>query len=88
MNPVKIRVEDKYVRAVEGGTGRRQDGRELRGEPPGRRGGASTPGFTQVLWLDGVQRKYIDEVGTMNIMVRIGDEVLTPPLARAPSCPA
>jgi len=34
-----------------------------------------------VLWLDGVHRKYIEEVGTMNLMLRIGDEVLTPPLA-------
>ena len=34
-----------------------------------------------MLWLDGVHRKYIDEVGTMNIMVKIGDEVITPPLA-------
>jgi branched-chain amino acid aminotransferase len=34
-----------------------------------------------VLWLDGAHRKYIDEVGTMNIMMRIGDEVLTPPLS-------
>ena len=80
MNPVKIRVEDKYVRAVEGGTRRGQDRRQLRGEPgwPPRR--RTTPGFTQVLWLDGAHRKYVDEVGTMNIMMRIGDEVLTPPL--------
>jgi len=79
MAPVKILVVDQYVRAVEGGVG-----------------GAKTPanyaaslyaseeakhaGYTQVLWLDGVHRKYIDEVGTMNIMVRIGDEVITPPL--------
>jgi branched-chain amino acid aminotransferase len=34
-----------------------------------------------VLWLDGVERKWIDEVGTMNIMMQIGDEVITPPLA-------
>ena len=43
---------------------------------------AKHEGYTQVLWLDGVHRKYIDEVGTMNIMVRIGDEVITPPLSR------
>jgi branched-chain amino acid aminotransferase len=41
---------------------------------------AKHEGFTQVLWLDGVHRKYIDEVGTMNIMVKIGGEVITPPL--------
>ena len=34
-----------------------------------------------MLWLDGVHRRYIDEVGTMNIMLRIGDEVITPPLS-------
>ena len=42
---------------------------------------AKHQGFTQVLWLDGVHRKYIDEVGTMNIMMKIGDEVVTPPLS-------
>jgi branched-chain amino acid aminotransferase len=42
---------------------------------------AKHAGFTQVLWLDGVHRKYIEEVGTMNIMLKIGDEVITPPLA-------
>src|SRR6266851_4542303 len=41
---------------------------------------AKHEGFTQVLWLDGVHRKYLDEVGTMNIMVKIGDEIITPPL--------
>jgi len=41
---------------------------------------AKHEGFTQVLWLDGVHRKYIDEVGTMNIMVKIGGEVITPAL--------
>jgi branched-chain amino acid aminotransferase len=42
---------------------------------------AKHAGFTQVLWLDGVHRKYIEEVGTMNIMLRLGDEIVTPPLA-------
>ncbi|MBI3105019.1 MAG: aminotransferase class IV, partial [Candidatus Rokubacteria bacterium] len=41
---------------------------------------AKHQGYTQVLWLDGVHRRYLDEVGTMNIMVKIGDEVITPPL--------
>ena len=44
---------------------------------------AQAAGYTQVLWLDGVEHRYLDEVGTMNIMVRIGDEVITPPLAGA-----
>jgi branched-chain amino acid aminotransferase len=42
---------------------------------------AHRAGFTQVLWLDARERKYVDEVGTMNIMFRIGDEIVTPPLA-------
>jgi branched-chain amino acid aminotransferase len=79
MNPVKIRVEDKYVRAVEGGIGGAKTGgnyaASLRAAEE-----AHAAGFTQVLWLDGAHRKYVDEVGTMNIMMRIGDEVVTPPL--------
>jgi branched-chain amino acid aminotransferase len=41
---------------------------------------AQKAGYTQVLWLDAVDHKYLDEVGTMNIMLKIGDEVITPPL--------
>jgi branched-chain amino acid aminotransferase len=41
---------------------------------------AKKKGFTQVLWLDAVERRYIEEVGTMNIFFRIGDELVTPPL--------
>jgi branched-chain amino acid aminotransferase len=79
MAPVKIRVEEQYVRAVEGGLGDAKTGANyaaslMAGEE------AKHEGFTQVLWLDGVHRKYIDEVGTMNIMVKIGDEVITPAL--------
>ena len=44
---------------------------------------AQKAGYTQVLWLDAVEHKYLDEVGTMNIMVKIGDEVVTPPLGGA-----
>jgi branched-chain amino acid aminotransferase len=80
MNPVKIRVEDKYVRAVEGGIGGAKTGGNYAASLAASEE-AHHAGFTQVLWLDGAQRKYIDEVGTMNIMMRIGDEVLTPPLS-------
>jgi len=79
MNPVKILVVDRYVRAVDGGVGA--------AKTPGNYAAslyaaeeAKHAGFTQVLWLDGVHRTYLDEVGTMNIMLRIGDEVITPPL--------
>ncbi|HEV8531311.1 MAG TPA: branched-chain amino acid aminotransferase [Methylomirabilota bacterium] len=79
MAPVKIRVEERHVRAVEGGLGNAKTGANyaaslMAGEE------AKHEGFTQVLWLDGVHRKYIDEVGTMNIMVKIAGEVITPPL--------
>src|SRR5436190_595010 len=65
--------------AVEGGLGDAKTGANyaaslMAGEE------AKHEGFTQVLWLDGVHRKYIDEVGTMNIMVKIAGEVSTPPL--------
>src|SRR5882762_1022564 len=79
MAPVKIRVEERHVRAVEGGLGDAKTGANyaaslMAGEE------AKHEGFTQVLWLDGVHRKYLDEVGTMNIMVKIAGEVITPPL--------
>ena len=79
MAPVKIRVEEKYVRAVDGGLGAAKTGANYAASLAAGEE-AKHEGFTQVLWLDGVHRKYIDEVGTMNIMVRIGDEVLTPEL--------
>ena len=41
---------------------------------------AEEKGYSQVLWLDGVERKYIEEVGAMNVMFKIGDEVVTPAL--------
>ena len=87
MKPVKIRVEDKYVRAAEGGTGGAKTGGNYAASLLAAEE-AHAAGFTQVLWLDGVHRKYVDEVGTMNIMMRIGDEVLTPPLTTARSSPA
>jgi branched-chain amino acid aminotransferase len=80
MNPVKILVVDKYVRAVEGGVGGAKTGVNYAASLYAAEE-AKHAGFTQVLWLDGVHRKYLDEVGTMNIMLRIADEVITPPLA-------
>ncbi|MCK5680462.1 branched-chain amino acid aminotransferase [bacterium] len=78
-NPVKIMAEDEYVRAVRGGIG------EIK--TPGNYAAsllaavkAQKKGFTQVLWLDAHELKWLEEVGTMNIMVKIGDEVITPPL--------
>ena len=80
MAPVKILAVDNYVRAVEGGMGgAKTAGNYAASLYAGEE--AKHAGFTQVLWLDGVHRKYIDEVGTMNIMVKIDDEIITPPLA-------
>jgi branched-chain amino acid aminotransferase len=79
MAPVKIRVEEKYVRAVEGGLGSAKTGANYAASLMAAEE-AKHAGYTQVLFLDGVHRKYIDEVGTMNIMVKIGDEVITPPV--------
>ncbi|MBI5628497.1 MAG: branched-chain amino acid aminotransferase, partial [Candidatus Rokubacteria bacterium] len=79
MAPVKILVVDRYVRAVEGGVGAAKTSGNYAASLYASEE-AKHQGFTQVLWLDGIHRKYIDEVGTMNIMVKIGDEVITPPL--------
>ena len=80
MAPVKIRVEERYVRAVEGGLGGAKTGANYAASLMAAEE-AKHEGYTQVLYLDGVHRRYLDEVGTMNIMVKIGDEVVTPPIA-------
>jgi len=82
MNPVKILVVDQYVRAVEGGVGAAKTSGNYAASLYAAEE-AKHQGYTQVLWLDGVHRRYLDEVGTMNIMVKIGDEVATPPLTGA-----
>ncbi len=79
MAPVKILTVDRYVRAVEGGVGGAKTAGNYAASLYASEE-AKHQGYTQVLWLDGVHRKYLDEVGTMNIMLRIGDEVVTPPL--------
>ena len=79
MNPVKIYVEDVYVRAARGGVGfTKAAGNYASGLVAQAK--AKKMGFTQVLWLDGLERKYVEEVGTMNIFFKIDGEVLTPPL--------
>ncbi|HVZ06379.1 branched-chain amino acid aminotransferase [Rhodopila sp.] len=79
MNPVRILATDKYVRAVQGGMGAAKTAGNYAASLFGAEQ-AAKEGYTQVLWLDGVHHKYLDEVGTMNIMLKIGDEVITPPL--------
>ena len=80
INPVKIKVIDKFSRAAPGGMGEAKTGGNYAASLLAAEE-AKHEGFTQVLWLDGAQRKYIEEVGTMNLMLKIGDEVITPPLA-------
>ncbi len=78
--PVDIYVEDEYVRAVRGGIGYTKAAANyaaslLAGET------AKEKGFAQVLWLDGVEQRYIEEVGAMNIMFVFGDRIVTPMLS-------
>ena len=79
INPVKIMIEDTDVRAVRGGTGYAKCGGNYAAS---NRAGekAEEQGYSQVLWLDGVERKYIEEVGAMNVMFKIDGEVVTPAL--------
>lgn len=77
INPVKIYVENEYVRAVRGGTGF--------AKTPGNYAAslkaqdiAHDKGYVQVLWLDGVEMKYVEEVGSMNVFFKIDGEVVTP----------
>lgn len=79
INPVNIYIEDEYIRAVRGGTGE--------AKCPGNYAAsllaqekAHEKGFVQVLWLDGVEKKYIEEVGSMNVFFVFGDELVTPQL--------
>jgi len=78
-NPTKIFVSSKYVRAANGGAGE--------SKTSGNYGAtlfvskqAAQKGYTQVLWLDAKEKKYIEEVGTSNIFFFINDELVTPPL--------
>ena len=79
LNPVKIYVEDEDVRAVRGGTGFTKCGGNYAASiRAGER--AEEKGFSQVLWLDGVERKYIEEVGSMNVLFKVDGKVITPKL--------
>jgi branched-chain amino acid aminotransferase len=78
-NPVKIFVEQKYVRAVRGGIGEAKTAGNYAASIKAQ-SEAKQNGFSQVLWLDGIEQKYIEEVGTMNVFFRIKDEIVTPEL--------
>lgn len=79
LDPVKIYVETNYVRAVRGGMGFTKTAGNYAASLKAQ-DEAEQQNYTQVLWLDGVERKYIEEVGTMNVFFVIDDEVVTPAL--------
>lgn len=78
-NPVSILVEDQYVRAVPGGTGEAKTGGNYASS---LKAGlvAKKKGYDQVLWLDGRERRYIEEVGAMNMFFAYGNHIVTAPL--------
>ena len=79
LKPVGIWIEDDYVRAVRGGMGFAKTGGNYACSLAAQVK-AHDDGYSQVLWLDGVERKYIEEVGAMNIFFKIGGKVITPML--------
>ena len=79
INPVKLITPGEYIRAAKGGLGEAKTPANYAATLlPAEE--AKKKGFTQVLWLDGKERKYVEEVGTMNLFFLIGDELITPSL--------
>ena len=79
IDPVRIYVEDEYIRAAPGLTGFTKCGGNYAASiRAGER--AEEQGYAQVLWLDGVHRKYIEEVGSMNVMFKVDGKIITPAL--------
>jgi branched-chain amino acid aminotransferase len=79
LEPVGIWIEDEYVRAVKGGMGFAKTGGNYAASLIAQVK-AHDSGYAQVLWLDGVHRKYIEEVGSMNIFFKIDGKIVTPML--------
>jgi len=79
INPVSIWVETHYVRAIRGGVGFAKTGGNYAAGLKAQTE-IKEKGYAQVLWLDGVERKYVEEVGAMNIFFKIDGEVITPSL--------
>ncbi|SFL87187.1 branched chain amino acid aminotransferase apoenzyme [Gracilibacillus orientalis] len=79
INPVKIAVENQYVRAVKGGTGEAKTAGNYASSLKAQEQVADE-GYAQVLWMDGVEKKYIEEVGSMNVFFKINGEIVTPAL--------
>jgi branched-chain amino acid aminotransferase len=79
MEALRIWIEQEHVRAAPGGLGAVKTGANYAASLVAA-ARAKANGFDQVLWLDALHRSHLEEVGTMNIFVRIGDEIITPPL--------
>lgn len=80
LNPVRIMIEDNDVRAVRGGTGYTKCGGNYAASiRAGQK--AEKQGYSQVLWLDGITRRNIEEVGAMNVMFKINGKIVTPELS-------
>ncbi|HWL25975.1 MAG TPA: branched-chain amino acid aminotransferase [Ureibacillus sp.] len=79
INPVKIMVEQQFVRAVKGGTGEAKTGGNYASALKGQEI-AEKEGYAQTLWLDGKENQYVEEVGSMNIFFKINGTVVTPEL--------
>lgn len=79
MKPVKIMIEQKHVRAVQGGTGAAKTGGNYAATFAAT-ARAKEQGFDQVLWLDGKENRYIEEVGAMNMVFVLDGKLVTPPL--------
>lgn len=79
INPVKISVENTYVRAVLGGTGEAKTAGNYAASLMAQEV-VGKDGFAQVLWLDGVSKQYVEEVGSMNVFFKINGEIITPAL--------
>ena len=75
--PVKLKADEQYVRAVQGGVGEAKTaGNYAASLYPAKI--AKSEGYDQIMWLDAIHHKFVQEVGTMNIFFVIGDEVITP----------
>lgn len=78
--PVRILASDEFVRATRGGVGSAKTGGNYAAAMYASQAAAAR-GYSQILWLDGVERRYLEEVGSMNIFVKIAGKVRTPPLS-------
>jgi len=78
-NPVRIWVSEEDVRAVKGGLGEAKTAANYAHSLCAQQKAAKL-GYTQVLWLDAIEHRWVEEVGTMNIFFHLGDEIVTPPL--------